>query len=102
MKRSTWKGQTVVYRFGVPRRHDGQVVDLDDVAMAQLRAAHDLRNELVAVVAEDFGGWGWQARIDDMTGITVRTATRMARVSGASIGRAARTRRRASAPGSRR
>lgn len=49
MKRSTWKGQTVVYRFGVPRRHDGQVVDLDDVAMAQLRAAHDLRNELVAV-----------------------------------------------------
>lgn len=49
MKRSAWEGQTVVYRFGVPRRVDGQVVDLDDLAMAQLRAAHDLRNELVAV-----------------------------------------------------
>ncbi len=29
------------------------------------------RNELVAIVAEDFGGWGFQARLDDMTGITV-------------------------------
>ncbi len=29
------------------------------------------RNELLAVVAEDFGGWGFQARLDNMSGIRV-------------------------------
>ncbi len=31
------------------------------------------RNELVAVVAEDFGGWGFQAKLDDVNGIHVHS-----------------------------
>jgi hypothetical protein len=44
MKRSTWEGQTLVYRYGCP-----SWADLDAEGMRQLRLAHDLRNELVAV-----------------------------------------------------
>ncbi len=29
------------------------------------------RNELLAAVAEDFGGWGFQAKLDDVTGLRV-------------------------------
>ncbi|MDQ6617094.1 MAG: hypothetical protein M3083_20710 [Actinomycetota bacterium] len=44
MKRSSWEGQTLVYRFGCPAK-----ADFDPAALAQLRLAHDLRNELVAI-----------------------------------------------------
>lgn len=44
MKRSTWDGQTLVYRYGCPHW-----ADLDEEGMRQLRLAHDLRNELVAI-----------------------------------------------------
>ncbi len=43
MKRSTWEGQTVVYRYGCPHW-----ASLPESGMAQLRLAHELRNELVA------------------------------------------------------
>lgn len=43
-KRSKWAGATVVYRYGCP-----SWADLPDEAMRQLRLAHDLRNELVAI-----------------------------------------------------
>ncbi len=42
--RSTWDGAITVYRYGVP-----SWADLDDAGMAQLRMAHELRNELVAI-----------------------------------------------------
>lgn len=44
MKRSTWEGQTLVYRYGCP-----SWAQLGDDAMGQLRAAHNLWNELVAI-----------------------------------------------------
>lgn len=44
MKRSTWTGQTVVYRYGCP-----SWADLPPEGIEQLRLAHQLRNELVAV-----------------------------------------------------
>lgn len=42
--RSTWDGAMTVYRFGCP-----SWARLDDVGMEQLRLAHELRNELVAI-----------------------------------------------------
>lgn len=44
MKRSTWDGQTLVYRYGCPHW-----AELGEEGMRQLRLAHDLRNELVAI-----------------------------------------------------
>ena len=44
MKRSTWEGQTLVWRYGCPHW-----ADLDQEGIRQLRLAHDLRNELVAI-----------------------------------------------------
>jgi hypothetical protein len=44
VKRSTFEGQTLVYRYGCPHW-----ADLDEEGMRQLRLAHDLRNELVAI-----------------------------------------------------
>ena len=42
--RSTWDGAMTVYRYGCP-----SWADLDDLGMEQLRLAHELRNELVAI-----------------------------------------------------
>lgn len=47
MKRSTFDGQTIVYRYGVPTRWGGKPVDLPEEAFRQLRQANDLRNSLV-------------------------------------------------------
>lgn len=44
VRRSTWDGQIVVYRYGCPAK-----ADLDAAGLAQLRLAHELRNELVAI-----------------------------------------------------
>lgn len=44
MRRSTHEGATVVYRYGCP-----SWATLDDECLRQLRLAHDLRNELVAI-----------------------------------------------------
>lgn len=44
MKRSTWQGRTVVYKYGLP-----SWAQLPEQAEEQLRLAHWLRNELVAV-----------------------------------------------------
>ncbi len=59
MKRSSWDGQTVVYRYGCPA-----TADFDEAALAQLRLAHDLRNELVAIYRrhEDAVADAWATR----------------------------------------
>ena len=59
MKRSSWEGQTVVYRYGCPA-----TADFDETALAQLRLAHDLRNELVAIYRrhEDAVALAWATR----------------------------------------
>lgn len=44
MKRSTYDGDTVVYRYGTP-----YWADFDDFGMRQLRLANEMRNELVAI-----------------------------------------------------
>jgi hypothetical protein len=44
VKRSTWEGRSVVWRYGCP-----STADLDETGLAQLRLAHALRNELVAI-----------------------------------------------------
>jgi hypothetical protein len=31
------------------------------------------RNELVIVIAEDFGGWGFQAKLNDIQGIEINS-----------------------------
>jgi hypothetical protein len=49
----------------------GGWISFNDAVFLDLKRG---RNELVAVVAEDFGGWGWQARLDDVDGITLRPA----------------------------
>lgn len=46
----------------------GGWISFNDAVFLDLKKG---RNELVAVVAEDFGGWGWQARLDDVDGIKV-------------------------------
>ena len=46
----------------------GGWISFNDAVFLDLKKG---RNELVAVVAEDFGGWGWQARLDDLGGITL-------------------------------
>lgn len=44
----------------------GGWISFDDAVFLDLKKG---RNELVAVVAEDFGGWGWQARLETIDGI---------------------------------
>ena len=46
MKRSTWQGAVTVVRWGSASRFADQI---PDAALAQLRLAHDLRNDLVAI-----------------------------------------------------
>ncbi len=48
---------------------DGEWISLNDAVFLDLEKG---RNELLAVVAEDFGGWGFEARLTDTEGITVR------------------------------
>jgi hypothetical protein len=47
---------------------DSEWIGFADAVFLDLKKG---RNELVAAVAEDFGGWGFQARLDDMSGISV-------------------------------
>ena len=44
----------------------GGWISFNDAVFLDLKKG---RNELVAVVAEDFGGWGFQARLDETEGI---------------------------------
>ncbi len=46
----------------------GGWISFNDAVFLDLKQG---RNELVAVVAEDFGGWGWQARLDAVEGLRV-------------------------------
>jgi hypothetical protein len=48
---------------------DSEWIGWSDAAFLNLKKG---RNELVAVVAEDFGGWGFQAKLDDIDGIRIR------------------------------
>lgn len=47
MKRSTFEGRTLVYKYAAPARWDGARVDLTEHATGHLRLAHELRNRLV-------------------------------------------------------
>jgi hypothetical protein len=47
---------------------DSGWIGFSDAVFLNLRKG---TNELVAAVAEDFGGWGFQAKLDDMTGIRI-------------------------------
>ena len=49
---------------------DGDWISFNDAVFLNLKKG---TNELLAVVAEDFGGWGFQARLDSVDGITVRS-----------------------------
>jgi hypothetical protein len=51
----------------------GGWINYNDAVFLDLKEG---RNELVAVVAEDFGGWGWQAKLDDVRGLTVTRGRR--------------------------
>jgi hypothetical protein len=48
---------------------DGEWISLNDSVFLDLEEG---QNELLAVVAEDFGGWGFQARLTDTEGMTGR------------------------------
>jgi len=47
---------------------DSGWIGFSDAVFLNLREG---TNELVAAVAEDFGGWGFQAKLDDVTGIRI-------------------------------
>jgi hypothetical protein len=47
---------------------DSEWIGFGDAVFLDLKKG---RNELLAAVAEDFGGWGFQAKLDDMAGIHV-------------------------------
>jgi hypothetical protein len=48
---------------------DSEWIGFNDAVFLNLKKG---RNELVVVVAEDFGGWGFQAKLDDVNGIRIR------------------------------
>jgi hypothetical protein len=48
---------------------DSEWIGFNDAVFLNLEKG---RNELVAAVAEDFGGWGFQAKLDDVTGLRIR------------------------------
>lgn len=48
---------------------DSEWMGFSDAVFLDLKQG---RNELVAAVAEDFGGWGFQAKLDDVNGIHIR------------------------------
>jgi hypothetical protein len=48
----------------------GGWISFNDAVFLNLKKG---RNELLAVVAEVFGGWGLQARLDSVDGVTVRS-----------------------------
>jgi hypothetical protein len=47
---------------------DGEWISFNDAVFLDLKKG---RNELLVVVAEEFGGWGFQARLDDVDGLEV-------------------------------
>lgn len=47
---------------------DSEWIGFGDAVFLNLKKG---RNELVAVIAEDFGGWGFQAKLDDMKGLRI-------------------------------
>jgi len=49
-------------------KSDGEWISFNDAVFLNLKKG---RNELLAVVADDFGGWGFQAKIDDVNGIKI-------------------------------
>lgn len=49
---------------------DGEWISFHDAVFLNLKEG---RNELLVVVAEDFGGWGFQAKLDDIHGIEIRS-----------------------------
>ena len=49
---------------------DGAWISFLDAAFLNLKKG---RNELLVVVAENFGGWGFQAKLDDVNGIQVHS-----------------------------
>ncbi len=56
--------------FTSRNKADGEWISFNDAVFLNLKKG---RNELLAVVAEVFGGWGFQARLDHVDGIAVRT-----------------------------
>jgi hypothetical protein len=51
---------------------DSEWIGWSDAVFLDLKKG---RNELMAAVAEDFGGWGFQARLEDAEGVEVRAAS---------------------------
>jgi hypothetical protein len=49
---------------------DGEWISFNDAVFLNLKKG---RNELLVVVAEDFGGWGFQAKLDSVDGIEVHS-----------------------------
>jgi hypothetical protein len=49
---------------------DGEWISFNDAVFLNLKKG---RNELLVVVAEDFGGWGFQAKLDGVDGIEVHS-----------------------------
>jgi hypothetical protein len=49
---------------------DGEWISYNDAVFLNLKKG---RNELLVIVAEDFGGWGFQARLDNAEGIEVHS-----------------------------